>query len=260
MTATVVPLVQIDGKRPTSAELVHPALANYGHFTAMQVRRGAVRGLDNHLARLRDAHAELFNSELDIQDIRALMRHAVDRQPDAYLRVTLYESEPGVPRVMTALRPAIEPGTAPQSLLPVSYIRPFPHIKHVGTFPQIRYGLQAEQAGYDDALLVTADGRVAETTIANIGFFDGRSVVWPDAPSLRGITWQLLDAALTARRRDVRSEVIRLESVGQFDGAFLANSVGITAVGRLGQHEYNVGGEFVRELTDIYTSVPWDVI
>lgn len=85
-------------------------------------------------------------------------------------------------------------------------------------------------------------------------------MVWPDAPSLRGITWQLLDAALTARRRDVRSEVIRLESVGQFDGAFLANSVGITAVRRLGQHVYNVGGEFVRELTDTYTSVPWDVI
>lgn len=160
----------------------HLALVNYGHFTSMQVRRGRVRGLDLHLSRLGVAHLELFGATLDTVGLRSLMRGAVADQADASLRVTGYEVEPGVPRVMTAIRPAAEAPTWAQTLTEVRYVRPLPHLKHVGSFAQIRYGLLAERAGFDDALLVSDDGRVVETTTANVGIISGQEVVWPDAP------------------------------------------------------------------------------
>ena len=40
------------------------ALGSYGHFTAMQVRAGATRGLPLHLARLDAANRELFGVPL----------------------------------------------------------------------------------------------------------------------------------------------------------------------------------------------------
>lgn len=260
VTAFLTPQVELDGAPPTSEELSYPALVNYGHFTAMQVRGGAVRGLDLHLLRLRDAHLELFGGDLDTDRVRRLMRRAVAERPDAYLRVTLYEVEPGVPRVMTVMRPAIEAPIRPQSLTEVPYVRPFSHIKHVGTFAQIRYGLIAERAGFDDALLVTREGQIIETTIANIGFIDGMSVVWPDAPCLRGITWQLLDVGLAKRGREARTEVVTIDALGRFDAAFLANSLGVSAVGRIGTHEFRAGHPLVAELVDVYSGVAWDVI
>jgi branched-subunit amino acid aminotransferase/4-amino-4-deoxychorismate lyase len=158
-------MIWVDGGAADAAALVVPALVNYGHFTAMQVRHGAVRGLEHHLRRVDAAHRELFGHGLDLERVRARWALAVRGQPDAYLR-------------------------------PVSYTRPFAHLKHVGTFALIRYGNEAERAGFDDALLTTANGEIAETTIANIGFVAGCRVTWPTAPALRGIGQQLLEDAL----------------------------------------------------------------
>ena len=252
------PVVHIDGAAPSPEQLAHPALVNYGHFTAMQVRGRATRGLQHHLQRLETAHAELFGSALDTDLVRDRMRTAVKDHADAYLRVTLFEQELGIPRVMTVVRPPVEATSRPQALLPVRHVRPFAHIKHVGSFAQIRYGEQAEREGYDDALLVGADGRLSETTIANIGFFDGDHVVWPDGPSLHGITWQLLDDALDRASKPARSRMITVASAARLDGAFTANSVGISPVARIGQHDLPTAPHRVAALERMYADVPWD--
>lgn len=252
------PVISIDG-RPASVEaLVRPALVNDGHFTAMQVRNGATRGLERHLRRLSVAHAELYGSELDAVLVRDRMRVAVADQPDCYLRVTLYEELPGQPRVMTVVRPPVDATDAPQALFPVPYVRPFAHIKHVGAFAQIRYGEQAVREGFDDALLVGPDGRISETTIANIGFFDEDGVVWPDGPSLHGITWQLLDEQLAARGHPARCVPITLDTVTRFAGAFTANSIGVSAVSRIGPFELPAAPLAVADFAALYSSVPWD--
>jgi len=51
------------------------------------------------------------------------------------------------------------------------------------------------------------DGVVAETTMANIGFFDGAGVVWPVAP--------------------MRRTAVRVRDISSFEGAFLANARGL---------------------------------
>ncbi|MET3453272.1 MULTISPECIES: aminotransferase class IV [Curtobacterium] len=252
------PVVLVDGAVPSPEQLAHPALVNYGHFTAMQVRKGATRGLQRHLRRLASAHLELFGSALDVGLVRERMHIAVRDHADAYLRVTLYEQEPGVPRVMTVVRPPVAPTTRPQALLPVRHVRPFAHLKHVGSFAQIRYGEQAEREGYHDALLVGPDDRLSETTIANIGFFDDETVVWPDGPSLHGITWQLLDEGLDQAHTPAQGGPITLESAAHLDGAFTANSVGITPVARIGRHRLPSAPRLIAKLERLYQDVPWE--
>ncbi len=156
--AALSPYVEIDGHLPEVEDLIHPALVNFGHFTAMQVRGGAVRGLHRHLLRLRNAHFELFGTEIETEAVRSHMRSAVADRRNCYLRVTLYEVRPGAIRTMAVVRPPVEAPTTPQALESVFYTRPVPHIKHVGSFAQIFYGLKAEQHGFDDALLTFPDG------------------------------------------------------------------------------------------------------
>lgn len=260
MLEVSVPVVLINGMQASSDQLVHPALVNDGHFTAMQVRTGRVRGFAYHLVRLCSAHAELYGTVLDVEHLRAIIRRAVEHYPDASLRVNLYEALPGHPQVMTAIRAPVEADERAQSLLPVGYSRPFAHIKHVGSFAQIRYGRQANKAGYDDAVLVTSDGRICESTVANIGFFDRDAVVWPEAPVLRGITWQLLDQALGQRGIEVGRRPVSLESAANFAGAFLANSIGVVPVSRIGEHDYQSENATFTRIRRTYDEVGWDEI
>jgi branched-subunit amino acid aminotransferase/4-amino-4-deoxychorismate lyase len=48
---------------------------------------------------------------------------------------------------------------------------------------QACYSRLARRDGFDDALLTAPDGIISESSIANIGFFDGSGVVRPEAPS-----------------------------------------------------------------------------
>src|ERR1700723_2119708 len=64
MSEWAAELIEIDGDVPTAAQMQARMLHGYGHFTAMQVRGGRVRGLDLHLERLSRANAELFGAGL----------------------------------------------------------------------------------------------------------------------------------------------------------------------------------------------------
>jgi branched-subunit amino acid aminotransferase/4-amino-4-deoxychorismate lyase len=241
-------------------QLARPALVNDGHFTAMQVRSGRARGFAYHLVRLCSAHAELYGTELDADYLRAVMQRAVESHPDASLRVNLYESQPGLPQVVTAIRDPVEAAERAQLLLPVDYSRPFAHIKHVGSFAQIRYGIEANKVGYDDAVLVTSDGRICESTVANIGFLERDTVVWPEAPALYGVTWQLLDQVLGQRGIEVRRRPVSVEYAASFAGAFVANSIGVVPVGRIGQHDYQPDNDTFPRIRRAYDEVAWDEI
>ena len=124
---------------------------------------------------------------------------------------------------MVTVKPPAEMAT-PQRLGSVRYQRPDAHRKHVHT-EQGHYRELAQRDGFDDALLTGPDGLVCETSMANIGFFDRSGVVWPDAPMLRGITMQLLEAPFPTRRTPMR-----LSDIASFDGAFVSNARGIGVV------------------------------
>jgi branched-subunit amino acid aminotransferase/4-amino-4-deoxychorismate lyase len=248
--------IEIDGVRPDPEQL-WATVSGYGHFTAMQVRGGKVRGIALHLRRLRAANREAFGAGLDEERIRALIRHALGETTDASVRVYLFEA-PGEPATMVTVREPAEMAT-PQRLQTARYQRPAPHVKHVTT-DQGHYRRQAQRNGFDDAVLVGREGVVSETTLANIGFFDGAAVVWPDAPMLHGITMQLLEGELAERGVPTRRSTIRVGEIASLDGAFLCNARGIASVTAIDEVSFPARSDGLHALAATYASAPWDSI
>lgn len=246
--------IQIDGGPPTTDQLAAGLLANYGHFTAMQVRARRVQGLDLHLRRLESQHQELYGATLDTQKVRTLIGDTLGDQPDAAVRVIAFG--PDTPKLMVVARPPTPRPTTPQRLLSVDYQRPLPHVKHIGGFGQLLHGNRARAAGYDDALLTTRDGRVVEGAIANIAFFTrAGDIVWPEADWLHGISMQLLEQALPSRRAEVH-----LADLPHFQGAFLCNSIGVTPVTGIDNITYDIDETALTRVRAALDAVPWDAL
>jgi branched-subunit amino acid aminotransferase/4-amino-4-deoxychorismate lyase len=265
--------IEIDGQEPTHEDLRDAALNAYGHFTAMQVRDGRTRGLDLHLARLDAANRELFGEPLDGERVRELIRHALSgggdgsegAARDASVRVIVRREGSGhgasSVRVFVTVRPPFTmPPDASQRLKSARYVRAVPHIKRPGDFGQAYYIDRAVDAGYDDALLVADDGTVAEAGIANIAFFDGDNVIWPDAPVLAGITMQAVAPRLAEYGMPSRTARVLLADVGGFAGACVTNSRGIAAVSAIDEVELPIAAEFVKAMNAAYDAVAWDGI
>ncbi len=254
--------IEIDGRAATVEGMWSAFAGGFGHFTAMQVRDRKVRGVDLHLARLEEGNRALFGVGLDGDRIRGLVRHALaDDIRDASVRVNVFASEADAElSVMVTVREPASMPSAPQSLRTVSYQRELAHIKHVGGFGQAYYGRLARQNGFDEALFVGADGVVAEGSITNIGFAEGDTVVWPDAPALHGISMQVLERELSKAGMPWRRATVRVADVGSFDGAFITNSRGIAPVGRIDDTILRTDGELVSAVVAMFDGAPWDPI
>ncbi|MGQ4511108.1 aminotransferase class IV [Streptomyces sp. DW26H14] len=195
-----MPHIEINGLDASAEEIHRVATRNHGHFTSMQVRGGAVRGLELHLRRLETASRELFGAvESDGDRVRALIRHALRDVRDASVRVSVV-SRAGAPAsadVMVAVSDPVSDVPKPAlRVRTVTYERELPHLKHLATLGLIHHRLLAQRAGFDDVLFLGRDGYVREGSIWNVAFWDGERVLWPDAEVLPGITMLLLRSAL----------------------------------------------------------------
>ncbi|MGW2559902.1 aminotransferase class IV family protein [Streptomyces sp. NPDC001514] len=246
--------IEIDGRPAAEVDPAELAVlqSGYGHFTAMQVRDGRVRGLALHLERLDGATRELFGRTLDGERVRSLVRHALAAtgRRDASVRVYVYETA-----VVVTVRDPQTMAETPRSLMSVPYQRPVAHIKHLGGFAQAYYGAAAVRAGFDDALLTGPGGVISEGAITNVAFWDGASVVWPDAPALRGITMALLEPRLPSVRREVR-----LADLPSYEAAFLMNSRGFAPLRRIDSTEFPVEESLMKRVREAFEGVPWDEI
>ncbi len=227
----------LDGQPATADDLRALALANYGHFTSMQVRGRAVRGLDLHLHRLKSGTRELFDATLDDARIRAAILAALDGEgvDDASVRVTVYSrafdhAHPERPQpvdVLVSSTPPREADPKPAWVKTCPFQRALPLVKHVGTFPLFQHRRQARRDGFDDALFVDAKGRISEGSLWNIGFWDGQQVVWPQAEALRGTQERLLQAGLAEIGVAQRHLPVEARVLGGLRAAFAANATGI---------------------------------
>jgi branched-subunit amino acid aminotransferase/4-amino-4-deoxychorismate lyase len=223
----------------------------------MQVRARRTRGLALHLARLEAANRELFQAELDDERVRELIRHALRDVEDASVRVYAFESD-DEPTIMVTVK---QPGgvSTPQRLQSVRYQRPDAHLKHLAT-GQAFYSRLARRNGFDDALLTTSEGVISESSVANIGFFDGSGVVWPAAPFLHGITMQLLERKLVELGVPSRRAPVRLHDIAAFEGAFLSNARGVAVVSQVDGMRLPMRARRMKTIADAYASVQWDII
>jgi branched-subunit amino acid aminotransferase/4-amino-4-deoxychorismate lyase len=252
--------VEIDGVTSSPDQLRAAALGGYGHFTAMQVRNGQVRGLDRHLARLDAANKEVFGASIDAAAVRDHIRHALGASiGDASVRVYVHEAD-GSPSTMVTLRPPGGMPTAPWKLRAVPYQRSLAHIKHTGDFGQRYYQRLAHASGFDEALLTGPDAIISEGSITNVGFFDGTGVIWPAAPALSGITMQLLEPALADHGLPSRRAHVRLTDLASFAAVFVTNARGVAPVGQIDDLKLPVDAGFIGQLAEAYESIGWDSI
>ncbi|AZM53108.1 class IV aminotransferase [Streptomyces sp. WAC 01529] len=263
-TTDLVQRIEIDGQPATAGSLLWPALVNTGHFTAMQVRGGKVRGIEHHLARLDAATRELFGRELDGERVRGAVRHILrDDIDDASVRVYVHAPH-GEPSLMVTVRqPVVLPAgmaARAQALTAVPYQRPFAHIKHLGGFGQARHGELARSAGFDDALLTGPGGEISEGAVTNIAFFDGTRVVWPDAPHLAGITMRLIEERLPAAGLPTGHAPVTLADLPSYSAAFVTNAWGVSPVRRVDDVAYAVDEKLMAIVAGVYEEVPWDTI
>jgi branched-subunit amino acid aminotransferase/4-amino-4-deoxychorismate lyase len=253
---------EINGNPVTAEQLMPLAMSNYGHFTAMQVRDGATRGLAFHLARLDQANRELFGGGLDGERVRALVRRALrDRSAAASVRVTVFRPAPGAEvSLLVTVRPPHGMPAQPQSLMSVPYQRPAAHLKHLGGFGQGYYGRLARAAGFDDALLTGPDGVVCEGAIANVAFLAGDRVVWPDGPALEGVAKQVLERQLALAGIPAARGTVRVADAGSYDGCLLLNSWGLTRVGRIDDTPLPVDAPLAAKVAEAFAAAPWDTV
>ncbi|HXD84167.1 MAG TPA: aminotransferase class IV family protein [Rudaea sp.] len=261
------PRLELNGGPADADDLRHPVQTNYGHFTAMRVEDGCVRGLDLHLDRLQSATRELFGSKLDRERVRGYLRHALNGAAGAWsLRVNVFArtldrehmDRPVEVDVLVGASPAPAPETQPLRVKSFIYAREAAHIKHVGTFALFHHRRLARQAGFDDALFVDASGHISEGSIWNIGFVDrDGAVVWPQAPQLDGVGMRLVDAGLASQGMSSYTRPVHLGDLDMFRAAFFSNAnTPVRAIVAIDERHFDADPEIGQRLLAAYRSNP----
>ena len=265
----------------TGDTVVRPAAS--GHFTTMQVRGGRVQGFDLHVTRLRMASRELYGTTPGASDIRARVHEALldagMEEGDCTLRVRVEPAQPVEPvepcrsgysrdrdtAIAAIAAPAMAVdieapralGASPLRLQTLRALRRSPHLKHLALAPQLHARDAARTAGFDDALLLTPEGHVAEGSFWNIVLWDGSTVIWPEAPILDGVTQRLLQAALRDAGVSQRHAPVPGDGLSAMRAAFAVNSRGVQEVASVDGHVFEGDARFGTLLRELLAACPW---
>ncbi len=258
----------VDGEPAGEAALIRFARSSYGHYTTMQVRAGAVRGLSLHLARLEHATRYLFNTALDLTILRQHMRTALAEHSDASLRISIgarnYNARamPSPAQIETLLlvdSPAPLRGT-PMRLGTFRHVRHLPQLKHCGNFDMFELRRQAIAQGFDDALLLAPDEHIAEGPTFNVGFFQGDELIWPQAPQLEGTTLRLLRQTHENQGGRNATRAIGLDEVAKLEGGFCCHSGAIWPIATINQQTLLVNTDGLARLHRLWAEIPAEPI
>lgn len=233
-----------NGVPASEADIARMAFAGFAHFTAMQLRDGAVRGLDLHLARLRVASETMFGTQLHDDVILSHLREAImpgkaDASVAIFVASTTGEfeapSHSSVLETFVRVSAPADPPAGPLSLDVVEHERDLPHVKHVGEVGKTLHLRRARARGFDDALFVNRNGHVSEATIWNVVFWDGSQVVWPRAAILDGVTQQVVRHQLLLAGVEQSTTTVRVNEIDPRWSAAIMNSwspgIGVSRVG-----------------------------
>jgi len=225
----------------------HGFLYGYGLFETMRAYHGTIFLLGRHLKRLLDSAAvirlgsELAEIDLGKACIETLRANGLQ---DARLRLTVSRGEvDSFPGANISGTPTVLVTATSYSALPtprynkgfkagVSSLRrhsqsPLSRIKSANYLLSVLARMESEAAGMDESLLVNEHGFITEGSLSNVFFVSHTGLVTPSLSSgiLPGITRQVVMELADALGINVAQGEVRLEDLGQFDEAFLTNSV-----------------------------------
>lgn len=258
-------LALLNGRTPELHDILEIAFAGVGCSSGMQVRDRAVRGIDLHLAHLRDASDELFGEHVEDEEIRRQLRAALRSAPaDVWATVAISSRDEAQPRrgyldVLIHISDPVAPAVEPLSLEPVHHQRHLPWVDAASEVPGAFLRRRARSRGYDDAVLQDDVGRLIAATSGNLTFWDGTTVAWPQADTFPGVTMQILTRQLAALGVAQQTKPVHRNQVNpQLAGVIMnSNSPGIP-ISRIGARRLKGGGDFARLLQDAYEREPFE--
>jgi len=222
-------------------------LYGYGLFETMRAYHGKIFLLDRHLKRLLKSAAVIgLSSKLSDIDLTKACLDILraNNLNEARVRLTVSRGEAGVfpayksDAAPTVLVTATAYSSPPAQLynrgfkaLLSSFHRdsqsPLSKLKSTSYLLNVLSRLEAEAAGLDEALLLNERGFIAEGSTSNVFFVNRSGLVMPSVESgiLPGITREVVLELADILKIDVAEGEVRPDDLGQFDEAFLTNSV-----------------------------------
>jgi len=226
-----------------------------GFFETMRAHEGKIAWLEAHMGRL-DHHAELIEFPLDllpeteeVAEIVAKLFEQIHRK-DAVVRMTVSRGPgergllpPGSPdpTILITAEPfdPLDPNIG-LTLATSQKVRRNPHsvagsIKSTNYMDNIAAKQEVQKYGAQDALIMSADGHVAETTVANLFGITGETLWTPDEDTgiLCGLARDYVLQVAEESEIEVSFEPKAPEELKEFDAVFTANALqGLRVVDR----------------------------
>lgn len=277
------PYVVLDGrvveKRNAGIDL-DERLAAYGEgwFDTLRSYAGTVADPAGHFGRLRNGArylgvpmpGKLTSDHQYLQVIRTLLEanRAMDDQTRLRVMVWTGNRDPGYLATSTpdecrflAVSAPLEDKQPEPVSLAVSSLTRIPHralpaeVKWTSSMHYILAAREAKEKKDDDALLLTGEGFLSETTIANIFWKKGDRICTPDESCdiLPGITRKILIRVLTNSGMTVDEGSFRMRDLEGADLVWLTNSVrGLYPVISIGGKSCAWDEEFWSTLRQLY--------
>ena len=208
----------------------------YGCFTTVRAESlpgeagVGVHGWSRHVARLQRDTAALFGSPVTADAMASGLLRGVANSGLALPHLVRLAVE-GPDLSLSVTSRALTPSATPLRVQVVRHDRMRPEMKHTATAPEFAVRDAAIQAGYDDAVLLTADGLLSEGTTWSLvlGRPDGTWVT-PAARVLPSVTVSLVSERVTLALAEVPEA-----SLAEFDrAAALSSGRGVHPIASIG--------------------------
>lgn len=247
------------------AALIDPADRGFtlgdGLFETIRVQGGAAVWLDRHLARLAAGCAVLgipmpFDDAALAGACAAVI--AAEGIDGGALRLTVSRG-PGPRGVLPPPSPAPtvlvagHAGASPQSPVTLVVARstcrnqhsPLSRVKSLNYLDAVLARREATGQGADDAVMLNTDGRVAETTIANLfARIDG---AWMTPPAAEGALPGIMRAEVRGRLQ-AEERPLTVEDLGRAEVLLLTNALSIRGVAQLQGNTVGAGDDTAARL------------
>ena len=248
-----------------------------GCFETLRGYQGQFLKLEAHLERLEKGlkYLDILSPlKLEKSDVKSLFldllqKNGLDHQ-DAVVRLQVWRngkrgfsvpSDAGAGYAISAtplpqIPSSVVLATVPTRRIPSEALDP--NFKLSNSINYIRAASEASRLGADDALMLTTDQYVAETTIANIFWLRDGRVFTPSKSCdiLPGITRDLLMEQIVAMNDPLETGKFELWELLKAETAWICNSLReIVPVQSLDDQTYNTGHPMLAELKDRFNTI-----
>ena len=195
-----------------------------GLYETVRVDEGRIRFGLRHVARL-SASAQVLG--LPVPTTETFVTTVGSARGGPVVRVTLHESPAGTALLAAAGRELGSSRALSLTALSGWYAPGYELREHKLTshFHGVWARRCAERSGYDDALLVSRDGRVGETSNGNVAILEGDVLLTPPVDGLLpGIAREALLQAAGTIGISTREQAITLPQLAVSDGVFVTSA------------------------------------